>query len=277
MKLSQKPSKIWIYGPLYILLIFVICAGTWRMLRPETSHLASTIKSDEIVALEAGFVPPCFKQNCAQRSPVFQLWPDEEIIKSIKAQDGNCAEAICGLCQETERFSKNQPFAEDDCLSSLFEAARIYHFTQLQNLPKMLLFFDSGESELNDQQSSDLNAFLRSYKGLKTKKGVLIIGRASRGGSNVSNERLSFERSSNIQIMLGKLLGEDFKRDYFYFGDKPPQLTVDDANALDIEPKSYRHVKVSGSTQPDYSLRLNQSVIVVVYDLGDPVFGKIVD
>lgn len=270
MKLSQKPSKIWIYGPLYILLIFIICAGTWRVLRPEEAN----IQTEEVLAVKAGVVPACFKENCELRSPIFQLWPDEEIIKAIKSQDGICADVICGLCEESERFSKDEPFTEDDCLSSLFKTARKYHFTQLANLPKKVLFFDSGESQLSEDQSYDLKAFLSSYKGLKDKKGVLIIGRASKGGSEVDNKNLSHQRSSNIQIMLGTLLGQDFKRDYVYFGDKPPQLTVDDANALDVESRSYRDVKVTGATKLDYSIRLNQSVIVVVYDLGDGVFGE---
>lgn len=270
MKLSQKPSKIWIYGPLYVLLIFVLCAGTWSMLNPTQPEQRSPIT----VALAADRLPPCFTDNCVHRSPVFKLWPEAAIVKTLKVQDGLCADAICGLCEESERFVRDQPFAGDDCLSRLFDSARKHHFEQLKNLPKMPLFFNSGEVELSEKQSSDLKAFLNSYRGLKHKKGVLIIGRASKGGSNAANEELSYNRSSNIQIMLGELLGRDFKRDYVYFGAKPPQLTVADATALDINPESYRSVKVTGTPRPDYSLRLNQSVIVVVYDLEDGVFGS---
>jgi hypothetical protein len=159
----------------------------------------------------------------------------------------------------------------------VFIAAKDYHFEQLSKLPKLTLFYNSGEDELNEWQRADLEAFFKPYRGLMSEKGILILGRASKGGSDVDNQRLSYDRAASIERLLGDILRNDFKSDHIYFGSKPPQLTVEDAELFSIERSAYRSVKVSGSSKSDYSLRLNQSVMVVVYDLDKDVFGMIKD
>ncbi len=104
-------------------------------------------------------------------------------------------------------------------------------------------------------------------------KGILIVGRASKGGSDVDNQRLSYQRATNIKSLLDDILPGDYKSDHVYFGSKPPQLTLEDVEQFSIEKSAYRSIKVTGTLKSDYSLRINQSVMVLIYDLDKDVFG----
>ena len=248
----------------------VLCFSTWRWLNPsEIEQLPINIAE-----VKRERVPNCFRESCEIRSGIFQIWPDVEILKTLKTLDDDCLENLCLLCQDSERFAKQNAFEENDCISEIFRAAKDYHFKQLSRLPKLTLFYNSGEAELTEWQREDLDAFFKGFRGLMNEKGILILGRASKGGSDVSNQRLSQERATNIKLLLDDLLRGNFKSNYIYFGSKPPQLTVEDAKLFAIEKSAYRSVDVSGSIQPDFSLRLNQSVMVVIYDLEDGVFGR---
>jgi hypothetical protein len=214
----------------------------------------------------------CFNQECRELSGIFQLYPEKEFRVAFSKLDVVCQESICTYCEE-QKNKKPDDMLADDCLSQLFDIAHAYHNDQLAELPLESFFFNSGINNLTKAQVKGLGLFLKPYLKLKSDYGIAIIGRASSVGTYESNRKISQKRAANIQDQIYKNMGSDAKVDYVYFGSKPPQLTEPIGNYIGLNKEDYTGVKVGNKRYPDYRLRINQSVIVVLYRLDSNVFG----
>jgi len=266
MKLSSKPSKIWIYLPLYLLLVFLIVHFSWKLLNPKVEPV---IISNEVVESRREI---CFSENCQDLSGLFKLWPSEKIAESFHDLDIECSQEICTYCKENNELLPTIEVLDSDCFQKIYNDAYSYHFEHLSKLPLARFFYNSGEKKINKSQVKDLSAICSIYN--KNSHGAVIIGRASKNGSDASNEYLSEKRAINLQNLIHQFNGQDFKVDYIYFGSKPPQLNKNTADLLNISQSEYANKKVSGARQSDFSFRLNQSAIVVFYPLVDDPFGR---
>jgi len=63
------------------------------------------------------------------------------------------------------------------------------------------------------------------------------------------------------------------KTKFVYFGADPPQLDQDIAEQYEIQEREYRKVSFGSGRDKDFSLRLNQSVLLVIYPKTDDPFG----
>lgn len=270
MKLSRKPSKLWIYLPLYLLVLYLVITFAWSIVSPAPPEKVAVQNIAPVE--EKDSTPFCFNQECRELSGIFELFPEKQFQEAYDKLDADCQRSICRYCEE-KKIKKPDDVLHDECLSQLFDIAHAYHNDRLAELPLASFFFNSGVNDLNSNQIRRLELFLKPYKKLKDDYGIVIIGRASSVGDYESNRRISQMRATNIQDQIYENMGRDAKVDYVYFGSKPPQLTERIGEYIGLDKADYVDVKVGRTPYPDFRLRINQSVIVVLYPLKSDAFG----
>jgi len=274
LNLNQRPSKFWIYLPLYLLILWAVVAGCWRFLNPSLEPELISIEEPEAISETAIDDSHCFNRHCKNLSGVFELWPDAEIKTALDELNENCIEDICETCEnEAAAVNSIAELQDSRCMDELFEKANEFHIEKLKQLPKSVFFYNSGVKALSSEQSFGLRMLLKAYQGLKNNYGVVVIGRASNIGNPESNATISKLRAKGIEDEIRSVMGNDFNTKYVYFGSKAPQLTKEVADLIGLAEEDYENIRISGSAKDDFSLRLNQSVLVVLYELDENPFG----
>ena len=82
-------------------------------------------------------------------------------------------------------------------------------------------------------------------KARKDNYGVVIIGRASKGGNPNKNAEISERRAQNIESEIHGIMGDDFTSKYVYFGSKAPQLNKEDADYIGLPFDDYKNIRTS--------------------------------
>ena len=276
---SKRISKRWIYIPLYTIALVLSCWALYGfMVYDPPKKSISEIGNNNTSTLPADFVE-CFDENKITLGGTFQLIPTQEFFPTIEKMDANCYQKICSTLDgvaagdiSTKRFYSIAN-SGDKCFEPLLAKSLSYHHSQLQELPLLGLFYDSGKFNLNDRQADRLDGFIKSYKKNAKDFGLLIIGRASNVGNRKRNKSLSQRRGEAIIKYIKEKKIKTLNTKFVYFGADPPQLDQEIAELYEIQEREYRSISYGGGKDKDFNLRLNQSVLLVIYPKSADPFG----
>ena len=148
MNLNQRPSKVWIYLPLYLLALWAIVALAWNVLNPSSPDVTEVaVENPEPQPVSENHLS-CFTSDCKNLSGVFDLWPDDEINRALNQLDPQCLEEVCEVCKSEARLVDSFSELDDDhCFEGLFEQAKEFHIEQIKSLPKTSFFYHSGRKK----------------------------------------------------------------------------------------------------------------------------------
>ena len=285
---SEGFNKLWIYLPLF----FIVLAGSvyglyiWLNNSPAPPSTPSgppkvikqTPPPPKAVAIPPDFIK-CFNDSRKALGGTFQLIPTDEFHKTFEGLDKNCYDNICKELRSIRRGAKpskefyNKARAGNQCYAPVLNRSLAYHKQQLKDLPLLAMFYDSGQSKLSVAQKNKLDAFLKNYKRNAKNYGLLIIGRASNIGNMESNKKLSEKRAKNITSFVDGHYVKDLKTRFVFFGADPPQLDKATADLLKIDQNDYKNISYGSGSDKDFGLRLNQSVLLVIYPKKEDAFG----
>ena len=276
---SEKISKAWIYIPLYVVFVGLVCGGLYFFM--TSANKPSVPK--EMPATSASTVPAdflqCFEQGRKALGGTFAIIPTEEFMPTFEQMDKSCYNKICNTLNAIAAGDNSVGMfylkvdKGDACFEPLYNKSLAYHIKQLKSLPLLALFYDSGQYRLDDRQQARLDGFISLYKRSADKYGLLIIGRASKKGNVKSNKSLSERRGKAIIDYIEQKATEELTMHFAYFGADPPQLNQDIAEQCGIQEDEYRNISYGGGKDADYSLRLNQSVLLLIYPKTEDPFG----
>lgn len=276
-------NKLWIYLPLFLIILSAVIWGFYRFLNPPPVNTFPPPKEvlpkepRKETLLPADFVS-CFEKNKKRLGGVFRLTPTEALTSTFEKLDGPCYKKLCNtLTKVANGKMKAQTFYDransgDFCFGPVLKATLEYHHQQLSELPLLALFYNSGQSQLAIAQKNQLDGFFKKYKQNTRKYGLLIIGRASNVGSQAGNQKLSKSRAEKIVDFVEKHSIKSLKSEFVYFGSEPPQLDRRSADAYRIDEKYYKNISFGSGRDADFSLRLNQSVLLIMYSKKEDPF-----
>lgn len=278
---SEGLSKMWIYFPLWLI---VTACSVWALYGFMQPKAAVVLPPPPVIEPEPTETVPtdfkdCFLEQKNVLGGMFELIPVRKLVTVFENYDANCFEKMCTELQNIaagkERAAHFYSRADggDRCFAPVLRSTLAYHHLQLEELTLLPLFYNSGQNKLTRLQESRLDAFLSFLKKNAEDYGILIIGRASKVGNADANKQLSRRRAESIIEFIENHRVSGLQTEFVYFGDAPPQLNLDLAARYDIQQKDYRNISYGGGGDSDFSLRLNQSVMLVIYSKADDPFG----
>lgn len=277
---SEKMSKAWIYIPLYVVLVVLSCWLFFSFLTKDSLPPRETTPSEPV---SASIVPEdflaCFEAGRKALGGTFALIPTEEFVATFEQMNKRCYDKICktlnaiGAGDNSANMFYQKADKGDECFEPLYNKSLAYHTYQLENLPLLGLFYDSGQYQLNEKQQARLDGFISSYRRSTDQYGLLIIGRASKKGNKRQNKKLSERRGNAIIAYIEARAMQEMNMHFAYFGSDPPQLNQDIAEQCGIRITDYQNISFGGGDDADFSLRLNQSVLLVIYPKSEDPFG----
>jgi len=275
-KTPNKVSKSLIYIPLFSA-VLVLC-NLW--LHSSLSFVKVRVQVDPtaIAAVEAAPAEPakvaanigCEGELKTAVGGVFHITPMKVLISAVQAGGGNCADELCVALNELKSGTRSTDVfyslaeSTDPCLNAVLKGAVAHHATVLSNRPVHLVFFDDGDGTVSSSQLTALIGFLKQSVD-KANDRLLLIGRSNPLGSELSNHNLARQRAEALIEKIKIKYCQSIQTDFVYFGYHPPRLSFEMVDALGISPMQFRNVRFPGSSDPDFSLRLNQSVVIVPY------------
>jgi len=277
----DRISKAWIYIPLYVLFVVVTCWGLFHWWTadqhpkeeapiPTVESPASKVSSDFLT---------CFEEGRKALGGTFALIPTDELIVTFEQMNTACLDKICNTLNaiasgdNSSQIFYGRANKGDQCFEPIYNKSLAYHNRQLRDLSPLSLFYDSGEFGLDKNQQNQLEGFIRGYKQLTDDYGLLIIGRASNKGDKRRNRILSERRGKTLMDFIRQKNIEDLDMYFTYFGADPPQLDQKLAAQYEIPEQAYRDITFGAGSDPDFNLRLNQSVLLVFYPRSKDPFG----
>ncbi len=218
----------------------------------------------------------CFEKNRIHAEGVLKLAPTDVLMSTFSNLNVECYDLACTQLNDLSdgTVTYNQLIREiegDECLGKIFEEALNYHNEVLSTETVIGLFFNEGSHSLSRSQRIKLKNILSIYRIKAQEYGLLVIGRASANGNSAGNKLLSLNRVESITDFTNALLNSEMQTDYVYFGSEQPQLDLDLSFRYHIDKEDYDQVTTSG-TDDDFKIRLNQSVLVVIYNKANDPF-----
>jgi len=274
---SEKISKAWIYIPIYLLLLSMSCMAMYKWVDVPNKKVvkAVTVEEDK----KSSEFQDCFDKGRRVLGGTFALIPTAEFATTFGSMKESCFDRICDKFKGLEDGSYYPKVfyrmvdKGDKCYAPLYKKSIAYHHDQLEKLPLLGLFYNSGKHGLTERQRDRLDGFVSSYRKSKEKLGVLIIGRASKKGDEKNNKLLSEKRGKEIIDYINNKQIPELKMEFAYFGSQPPQLDMDLAKRYQLAKKDFENITYGGGKDGDYNLRLNQSVLLAIYNRDEDPFG----
>lgn len=276
---SNGFNRMWIYAPLYFLFTGLCVWALYTYLNVVPKVVEPVVTPMPIKETIDTKFRTCFTRYKNALGGLFELIPTRELGATFAEIDNSCFEEICNEL----KYVKNGKYTSahfynlvkkgNSCFEPVLSATLSYHHQQLEELPLLSLFFNSGQSELSSSQKNQLDAFLRYLKKDAEDYGLLIIGRASKVGHSDINKKLSRKRAEQIIFFTDNHYIKNLKTQFVYFGADPPQLNIDLAKRYGIRSNDYENVSYGSGRDRDYSLRLNQSALLVIYPIAEDPFG----
>lgn len=234
--------------------------------------ITPVIKKSEPVVIQ------CFEKSKRQMDGLMSIAPSSALIEVFSGLSDECSQELCDMFDRLARkeltYSRMiQSMREGDCLNEVYLRAAEYHNDILSKESVIGIFFDEGSSQLSMSQKSKLKIILNTYQAKASEYNLLVIGRASASGNPNSNRALSLNRVKAITNYSDALMNGKMQTDYVYFGSEPPRLDLDLAERYHIAREDYENAKTS-QRDKDFEIRLNQSVLVVIYAKDENPFGK---
>ena len=276
MKLIKRIPKKVIYWPLYVMAVAALAYLLHWYLnipdKPAPEPVAVRTPIDDFI--------DCFERYKRSVGGVVHLTRGEELRPFLdKGASEECMDRMCRMMRgvENRQFNSVEFYSSlkrgNRCQRRMLDYITSLHHEKVVILPNEALFYHSGEYGMTNRQKDRLSVFIRNNAELFDNFGIVLIARASRVGEDAPNRRLSQQRAQDIQSFLKDEFIIAPQIDYEYFGADPPQLDLDLADRYGLTKSQYRHIRYGPGSDTDYSLRLNQSVIVVLYAHEDDPFG----
>lgn len=269
-------NKRYIYFPVYVIVLVASIIGFYHyLIRPDSIEELPIEQVATSQVVDPAFVH-CFEKNRSDMEGVLKLIPMDKLMHEFSNLNIDCFDQICSqlndIADGTSSYNQLMSDVENDpCLGEVFQKALTYHNDVLSTETVIGLFFNEGAYALSASQRLKLKNILSIYRMKAHEYGLLVIGRASVNGGMESNKLLSLKRVESITAFTDALLNEEMQTDYVYFGSAQPQLDLDLSFRYHIDKEDYDQVTTS-STDDDFRIRLNQSVLVVIYDKANDPF-----
>src|SRR5262245_34766792 len=130
----------------------------------------------------------------------------------------------------------------------------VANMAEVANLPHEVVFFDLDK----DQVASRYQKQLKEFAKKNNNQTIYLMGRASLIGGQGYNKELSGRRVRHVEKILRGSGLSDHQIKASWLGYESPQLTIDIANAYQIDPKEYK----------SDVFNLNQSVVLFTNSQG---------
>ncbi len=275
----KKISKKYVYIPAYFIFVALCVAGLYVFLtRPATKELepAKTSTVVPIIQKNESAVVACFEENRKHLDGLLQIVPSAALSDVLGRLNEKCAEEICTQFNKLATGELTyelmiQSMNDRDCLNQVYREAIDYHNNVLSKESVIGIFFDEGSSQLSETHRYKLKVILNTYRVKASEYNLLVIGRASASGNTASNKILSLQRVKSITNYAEALMNGEMQTDYVYFGAEQPRLNTELAELYHIPREDYANSATSQRDE-DYQVRLNQSVLVVIYESKDDPF-----
>lgn len=277
-KARRKLSKSLIYIPLFVGATVMLNWWLYSELSFSKVRIASTPMNEapagsvELATDEKqdGKSQACVAEIKSLVGGVFQIAPLSVMQNAVTKGGNTCGDQLCAEVNQLKdgRRSIDQFYAlaesTDPCLNALLNTAIEQHASIMESRPVHIIFYNDGESRMSASQLTELLAFLQKSVNKSTDQ-LLLIGRSNPSGSEAANHDLSRLRAEELIEKIKIKFSPSIRTDFIYFGDHPPRITFEMADALGISPMKFRNLRFPGSVDPDFSLRLNQSVVILPY------------
>lgn len=219
--------------------------------------------------------PTATNQGCANElstavGGVFQMTPQKVVVSAVNAVGALCADEFCTAVNELKSGAKSLDAfytlaaSTDPCLNAVLKAAISHHSTVLAARKVHPVFFDDGDKSLSSSQITALLDFLQQSVD-KNNDRLLLIGRSNPIGNELANHGLARQRAEALIEKIKIKYSQSIQTDFIYFGYHPPRLSFEMVDALGVSPMQFKNLRFPGSSDPDFSLRLNQSIVLVPY------------
>jgi outer membrane protein OmpA-like peptidoglycan-associated protein len=271
-------NKKYIYISAYLIAVSLCSIALYLLITRPESQPGKTEKIEVIPVVEKKEprVIACFEDNRRHLDGLMRIIPAEALTDFFEQLTTECSSEICEELRDLNESARSyenmiQSLPENECLSQLYERSIEYHHSVLSKESVIGIFFDEGSAALSESHKYKLKVILNTYRVKASEYGLMVIGRASRGGNLDSNRRLSLQRVRSITGYVEGLMDGKLKTDFVYFGAERPRLDKELAELYHIPQEDYTKAFTS---QPDenYEIRLNQSVLVVIYEKEDDPF-----
>ncbi len=275
----KKLSKKYIYIPAYFVFVALCVVGLYTLLtRPTTKEPepAKTAAVVPVVKKNESAVIACFKENRKHLEGLLQIVPLWALSEVLGRVNEKCGEEICAQFKKLATGELTyehmiQSMNDRDCVNQIYREAIDYHNEVLSKESVIGIFFDEGSSQLSETHRYKLKVILNTYRVKASEYNLLVIGRASASGNPESNKMLSLQRVQSITNYAEALMNGEMQTDYVYFGAEQPRLNTELAELYHIPREDYANAATSQRDQ-DYEVRLNQSVLVVIYEKKEDPF-----
>lgn len=275
-KTRSRVSKSLIYISAFLL---VTGLSVWwlyeRLTFPSVRSTTAVRGAEASVAVPeepASEVPSdaCAREIKSVVGGVFQIAPFALIEKGIAAGGSACGDQLCSVLQEVKSGGKTLDqfytiaSSQDPCLNALLKAA-VSHFDELTASRRPhVVFYDAESNRMSGNQVNALIDFLNKSVN-KSQDRLLLVGHANALGGETINHNLARQRAEELIEKIKIKFSPQLQADFVYFGHHPPRMSFEKADAFGIAPSAFRNISFPGNSDPDFSLRLNQSIVIVPY------------
>ncbi|MCA1764547.1 MAG: OmpA family protein [Flavobacteriales bacterium] len=275
----KKISKKYVYIPAYFIFVALSVLGLYTVLTRPATHEVEPAKASvvtPVVQKQESAVMACFKKNRKHMEGLLRIVPSAALSDVLERLDQKCEKEICTQFNELATGAVTyermvQSMNDRDCLNQIYREAIDYHNEVLSKESVIGIFFDEGSAQLSETHRYKLKVILNTYRVKASEYNLLVIGRASASGNPESNKMLSLQRVQSITNYAEALMNGEMQTDYVYFGAEQPRLNTELAELYHIPREDYANAATSQRDQ-DYEVRLNQSVLVVIYEKKEDPF-----
>lgn len=275
-KTRSRASKSLLYISIFLLVTGLSSWWLFESLTFPSVRSAAVIRGPEAQAVvpeeqaAQASSEACFRDIKSVIGGVFQLTPYALIEAGVAAGGSSCSDQLCKVLQEVKSGSKSldqfytMASSKDPCLNAVLKAA-VNHFDELIAARRPhVVFYDLEVNRMSPEQVNALVDFLNKSVN-KNQDRLLLIGHTNAIGGESFNQNLARQRTEELIEKVKVKFSPQLQTDYIFFGHHAPRMSFEKADAFGIAPSAFRNKRFPGNSDPDFSLRLNQSVVIVPY------------
>lgn len=289
MRKSSPVSKSVIYIPVFLLITagaVILLYSNLSFSTPKTTRSSSPLaqSNPEVKTPQKtsnNGLAACIDESKKELGGLFKVTPAEIMTTSLTSLEEECKESTCTILNRvaskelsTDAFY-TQAQTEDACLNLLLNGATKYHLDQIKSRPNFAFFYNPVQSRLDADQIKSMISFLNAEVNPRS-DGLLIIGRSSNTSNSSEAKSLTRTRVENLLEQIKLKFSNTVETHYVYFGQNPPHFTFELADELKIPLSAYRNNDPRSKPDPDFFIRLNESILVIPYKIeADPFKTKL--
>lgn len=279
----KKISKGWIYIPLYLVLLIGSVWFFYDSLSFSTPQKPNPVAQPKVVDPGASktaseSIASCLEASRSKIGGSLKLFPTASLDQAMKSAKAECEGKLCETLKSVAegKITSNDFFSlaktEDPCAQKLVKSSTSYHLAQLKSRSVHGIFYQLGQHELLTSQLKEIKAFLSSSASAQN-DGLLIIGRCGSVGASPENKDLALRRAEYLIEKIKINFSRTAITNYTFFGEEHIPLTFELADELQIPHSAFRNISLGSQNDPDFSIRLSQSILLVPYSLAEDPYG----